>query len=359
MLDNIMTKKIIKDNEAKTLQRTRLKDIANLAGVSHTTVAHVLLKSAGKNARVSIETANRVRTIAEELGYKPDPIARQLRGKSSKTIAVLIGSGASPINHQRLEEIERLINVKGYHLVIGHPNIEPHQIAEYVDDFIGRGVDGIISYITKHTALPEIIRHQKNVVYVYKPPFAESSYVDIDEAYGTHQLVDHIISRGYKKIGLALPDTAAYGQRERIRGYKEALIDNNIKAEQHLIWTPQYPVSPDPHFLNPEIADKAIDDLIIKSRVDAIIAATDYWAAQIIKSLKSRGFRVPNDVAVASYDNLDIARLIEPELTTLDPQNNVIAESIVNMLLNIIEHPNEDRQKQVTIKPKLIVRNST
>ncbi len=138
--------------------------------------------------------------------------------------------------------------------------------------------------------------------------------------------------------------------------YLEAIGTNGQPADPSLIWTAQTEmVTP-----TTEVTADAIDNLVDKQHVDAIVAPNDVWAARLIQGLKARGHRVPEDVAVTGYDNLDLATAIDPPLTTIDQQHDRYAAAALDMLIAIAsgvpQLPPEART--VVVPPKLVVRGS-
>ncbi len=135
------------------------------------------------------------------------------------------------------------------------------------------------------------------------------------------------------------------------------------KVEESLIWVGDKELSPYPFDrfdLTNEQADRIVHDLVDRQKADGIIAVTDEWAAQIIRAIKRRKLRVPEDVRVFGYGNYRISTLLDPEITTLDPQNKVFAKAAIEMLTEMIENPSAHRRSQIAnVKPKLIVRQST
>jgi len=142
----------------------------------------------------------------------------------------------------------------------------------------------------------------------------------------------------------------------RRAGYAAELAARGHRVEESLIWSAEAAGGlPDPATL-----DRAIDELIGSQQSDAIIAADDVWAVRLIQRLKARGYRVPDDVAVVGYDNLDLATVIEPALTTVDQQHVLYAEAAIDLLVKVTnDEPVAPVDRVRTIRPQLIVREST
>lgn len=339
----------------------RQSDIAREAGVSQATVSLVLdSKNAGK--RVGEETRQRVEQVARTLGYQPNTAARQLRGSRSGLIGVLVGSGAAPVIFDRISALERAALSRGYRTLIGQFDQELERASQYVNDFIARRVDGVICMTHEHRnhpgALTEIMSRIRNVVYLRQPALDKAHYIHIDAADCVHQAVAHFLSTGRKRIGMVILDNYFQANIHRYQGYLDAMRQNNLAVDKGLIWIGDDSLMPTPHEITNAKADEIVVALVGRHKADAILAINDDWAAQLIKAIRRRGLSVPGDVAVIGQGNFKIASFFDPEITTLDPQNGVFAEAAINLLAELIEKGDADAQDSITIKPKLIIRQS-
>lgn len=348
---------------ARSQNTVRMVDVAKEAGVSLTTVGQVLLGTGGKNVRVAKKTAERVRKVAVELNYHPNPVARQLAGMKSKIIGILVDPSVAPGTLKRLAEMEDALHDRGYRLMIGHPMNDEDKTSNYVEDFLARGIEGAIclvhGYPGKALSIAKIVNRLKHVVFIMKPAVEDAYYVTIDEVEGSRQIVRYLHEKGRKRIGIAISDTVWPGMRNIRAGYFKELHAQNLSIDDGLTWVGGDMVRPDPQHISPEISDLIVTRLVIENKADAIIAANDFWAARIINSLQKKGFNVPKDVAVVGRDNLEIATYIEPNITSLDSQHKLAALSAVNMLVELIEKNVIPASRRcINIKPTLIERDS-
>jgi DNA-binding LacI/PurR family transcriptional regulator len=347
----------------QTLKRVRLIDVAKKAGVSVTTVGYVLAGSGGSNVSVGAETAERVRKVAEGLNYQPNLVARQLTGKPSNLIAVMFDPDVSPTNINLFLELERQAQKYGYKLLVGNPTHDVQQITSYVDELLSRSVDGLICF--KHNlpndpeGIPQYTARIKHAVFIRRPAFGNAPYVEVDETAGTQVLMDHLRAQGRRRPAIAISDLRWAGVRERERAFREYWRACKFEGEP-LVWIAGERVKGDPQRLTSDAADDAIKDMVLAQQADAIICQTDYWAATLIRQLKRHNIAVPDRVAVVGYDNLDIAPLIDPALTTLDPQVPKIAEAAMQILIESINGKTDpDIRRSMVVRPRLIVRESS
>lgn len=341
--------------------QTRLIDIAAKAGVSKVTVAKVLHKTGGNNTRVSEKTAEKIRRIAAELNYIPNNVARQLSGKKNNIIGVVIDSFAPQTHFARLSLMERCAAEKGFKLMVGQSHNNAKHNLTYARDFAAYRLDGVIcmAHLYPHDEESLLIEQKFDsllkTVFIGKPLSENKNlhYVHADVKDGMRQAVSYLLKQGCRNIGSLLLK-GLYEDRamnERERSIREAFASNNMLSEKAIV---RRVLLSEP--LSPETIQPHLEYLAITEKVDAVIAANDIMAAMIIRCLNRMGMHVPGDVKVIGYDNLDIASLMMPSISTFDQNNHLIAKASVDMLSDMI-HGIKSR-KNVTVKPSLIARES-
>lgn len=339
----------------------RQKDIAAKAGVSQAAVS-LVLSGHPLNSRVKQETRDRIERVARELQYMPNIAAQQLRGMKSGLVGVLISNKTPPVYFNRLAALERAALERKYRILVGQIGSDLDHIRQYVNDFVSRGVDGVVcmSHESKEIpgAVPEMLSQIENVVYLRRPTDRNASFVHIDAADCIRQAIDYLLSTGRKRIGMVILDEALQANRDRRQGYCESMQTHALPLEEGLIWADDGSRLVLPHEPTIGEADLVIEQLVLQSKADSIIAINDDWAAQLIKALRRRGLSVPEDVAIVGQGDFKIASFFDPEITTLDPQNEIFAESMMDLLVEMIENGKSSRQHSITVKPKLIVRQS-
>lgn len=344
-------------------KRTRMIDIAREAGVSVATVGHVLGGSGGKNVRVGPATQAKVQEIAKELNYRPNQSAQQLAGKKSNVIAVAYDPQSSPFIQRIFAEMEGFASSLGYRLLVGNPTFEKDKMADFIDELMARGVDGMLCLHHGHREpefFPTHALRLGNVVFLGKPPISGASYVTWDDTDGTRRLVRHLFENGRKRPALLIADEVWRGTRQRKEGYLSELQAAGISSRDALVWVGGDRVRPDPQMIDDAMADAILDEVVLAGKADSLLCQTDYWAAVLVRRLKARGLRVPEDVAVVSYDNFEFAEFLDPQLTTLDPQASKIAKAAVNMLHDMIMgKADKDLQQSIVVQPRLAVRKSS
>ena len=344
----------------------RVVDIAREAGVSRVAAARVLLGSGGDHVRVSKATAETIRRIAKKLKYRPNIPARQLAGKRSHLIATIIDSYAPKLAYDLLADMERQAARKGYRFMVGQSHGELDHIREYASDFAARGVDGVVcishNYPENEHEIADMFARLENVVFVGKPASQDQDlcYVDTDIASGISQAVEHLFNKGRRRIGITLLDSEFVAIRERKRGYLEAHRRLGLPVKQERI----YLLDAGKPGVDEKQTETAVRELV-GQKVEAILAQNDIGAICVIRSCRRLGCRVPEDIAVVGFDNIQIdnipiTSLFEPGITTVDQNLAEVSQRAMEMLINLIEGkdlPVQDRH--VVVKPSLVVRAST
>lgn len=338
----------------------RLIDVAKRAKVSRSSVAQVLLSTGGKNVRVGKATSERIRRAAKEMNYHPNTIARQLKGMRSNVIGVIIDSYAPKIAFDRLSEMERQAARQGYRFMVGQSHGEIDRLESYAQDFASRGIDGVIcishEYPRQARRVENIFAAFDNVVFIGKPVIENEgvSFVTVDIADGIFQGCEYLIKNSRKNIGLLLWSSGSSAMEERLSGYLRAMRTSEVNVNENLI---RYMGMPDEFGI--DYIHPFVQELVNDHDADAVVAVNDRVALMTIRCLERMGLRMPQDVAVIGFDNIELAELCKPALTTVDQQSKELSQRAVRMLVEMIEGDEllpEDRQK--IIKPQLVVRQS-
>ncbi len=337
--------------------KVRLADIATEAGVSRAVVGKVLLGS-GANIRVSPEKSKLILDIAKRLNYRPNQIARQLGGKSSQLIGVLTGASVSQGRLKTLLAVEAEARRRGYRILIGQISDTVVDVSRYLDEFESYNVDGVL-YLDTREDISERLTHFPRAVSSLHLKGQDICYVELDRAQGSKLAVDHLLSRGRKKIGMvtgAKSTNVIRVEGEKERGFFQALASHGIKCGEEMIYR-----LPTDSPKSAEAVLPAVDYLVGKMKCDAIIAVRDMLAVYIRKGLRRRDLRVPEDVALIGFDNLDLSIATDPELTAVDHCHELRAKTMLD-LLSRMKNDEEfigGEAAGISISPALVVRQST
>lgn len=339
--------------------RIRLVDVASAAGVSRATVAKVLLGSGGDSVRVGEKTCERVRGIAGNMGYTPNRAARQLKGVSSQTLGVILDTENTPVMTERLFALETESSRRGYRLLIGRTHHQAAEITAFLNEFEGRGIEGLICLFDQTRGFDDNVRGafggSSNVVFHGRQLCGNACAVQVDTADAIRQLVNHLLERGHSRIGMGLEHMEDRLMAVRKSAFEATMHARGESVNPQCIWNAEKPTFDPPA----DMIDAAIDQLVGRQGVNAIIASDDMWAVRFIQRLKARGLKIPEDVAVTGYDNLTLGTVIDPPLTTIDQQHAEYAKAALDLLTRSISGTIEENQYVRTIPPRLVVRQSS
>jgi len=344
--------------------------VAARLGLSTATVSLVL---SGRSERygISKSTVDRVKAEVERMDYRPNVAARQLLGKRSGAVGVLINTKAMA-DPRLIQKMEMLAAERDIRFIVGHAVSTSERVKDYLDDFCARGVDGLIAIFHNHPDYRETVARElsrfEHVVYYERPSGAsvdstvfDACYVQPDFCEAGRLAVQHLIERGHRRVALVL-DTMVfpYGEAWR-RGYENALLAAGQPVEDRLMWVMDQRLSvpwTDP--FTAERALRAVDEMVIEGGADGVVTCRDSHASRIMAALRQRGRRVPDDVAVVGCGDLEIGTMIEPQLTTVDLGVDELAGATVGLLFELIDRGSvPEERRAVVVRPELIVRSST
>ncbi len=330
------------------LRQASIKDIAHLAGVSHSTVSRALRGSPLVNA----ETAARIRKIAEEAGYRTSAAARSLVRGRTDTIGVAVTNIADPFVAGVVSGIEDAAEERGYSVFLANSNAEPEREVRVVRAFEERRVDGIIVTSSRVGALyvPLLERMCVPVVLLnnqHPGEFAHS--VMIDNVQASLEVARHLVGLGHRRIAY-LGDRFGYqSDTERLAGYRQALEEAGIELAPELVVHGNG---------KPEGGEEAMARLLeLDVRPTAVFCYNDMSALGAMRQVRAQGLRIPDDLSVAGFDDLYISQYLEPPLTTVRQPMREMGRMAMETLLNIFS--GSDSNVDLRVPGELIVRGST
>lgn len=330
--------------------KVTIKDVAREANVSIATVSRVIN---GKD-KVKKETKLKIEKAIEALNFRPDQAARTMIMKETKTIGLLIPVLANEYWAELSEIIQDALWEKGYTLIIGSDNMNADKQKAFLNVFDERKVDGIIMGHIPTRESEEYIENLKKegTPIVSLLPF--SSDIDCvagDNFQGAMTAVQHLVKLGHSKIAYI---GAASTSFEREMGYRNALLMNKYQIDESLIITTDEMVRNFSQY-GYESAKRIIKE---KRKYTAVFCANDLMAIGAIKAFSEFGLKIPEHVAVVGVDNISMAGLYQPSLTTIEQPIKEMGKAAVELLLQLKNNNSQSTGKKITFPMKLIVRES-
>jgi DNA-binding LacI/PurR family transcriptional regulator len=332
----------------RVLHQPSIKDIAKLARVSHPTVSRALQYSPLVNAK----TAEKIRKIAEESGYRASAVARGLVTRQTRTIGLVVTTVADPFTSEVVSGIEQTANDHGYSVFLADSNADPEREKRVVQSFAERRVDGIIVTSSRVGALylPMLSQMRVPIILVNdQHPGAFVHSVMICNLEGAQAVATHLAGLGHRRIAYLGDEFGYQSDAERFAGYRAALDAARIR------FAPELVVHGDG---KPEAAMRAMDTLLaLRNPPTAVCCYNDMSALGAMRSIRLHGLRVPEDISVAGFDDLFIAAYTQPPLTTVRQPMRRMGQLAMEHLLMLIS--GEESAVKIKVQSELIVREST
>ncbi|MCG7387184.1 MULTISPECIES: HTH-type transcriptional repressor PurR [Pantoea] len=327
-----------------------IKDVAKRAGVSTTTVSHVI----NKTRFVAEETRNAVWQAIQELHYSPSAVARSLKVNHTKTLGLLATSSEAPYFAEIIEAVEHHCFERGYTLILGNAHNDLQKQRAYLSMMAQKRVDGLLVMCSEYPDdLLKMLEENRNIPMVvmdWGESRADFTDTVLDNAFqGGYLAGRYLIERGHRDIG-AIP-----GQLERNTGGGRHAGFLKALQEAGIVVRPEWIVQGD---FEPESGYQAMQQILQqKQRPTAIFCGGDIMAMGAICAADEMGLRVPQDISVIGYDNVRNARYFTPALTTVHQPKAQLGEKALEMLLDRITSKREESQT-IEVHPTLIERRS-
>jgi LacI family transcriptional regulator len=328
------------------------KDIAQKVGVSTALVSYVLNNL--KEGRISKVIAQKIRETAKELNYRTNQIAKSLKLNKTFTIGLIVADISNPFFSSLARIIEDEADKKNYTVIFGSSDENAQKSWKLINALLDRQVDGFIIAPAENTEsnLTYLKDHDIPFVLIDRYfPDLKTNWVALDNYKAAYSAVQHLIDGGSKRPGMVTFDTTLYNLNERKRGYLDALQENKITFKKD--WCKEI------FFEDIKTGvEKAVNDLLsLFQPVDSLLFASNILAVNGLKYIHAMDIRVPDDLAIVSFDQMDASDLFYAPLTYLKQPIQEMGEVATKMLLENIEK--EKEIQQINLEATLVIRKST
>lgn len=328
------------------MPKVGIMDVASRAGVSVTTVSFVL---SGRRP-VAHATRDRVLRVIEELGYRPDETARSLRTGRTMLVALIVPDLTNPFYPMVARGLEDRLVPAGYHTVVCNSDGRREDEVSFLAQLASRRVDGVV--------IDPFGVHREDLLAYRDVPIVQlgsrldtetGDIVNLDEAAGAAAAVRHLLSAGHRRIGYAGGPVGVGPADLREQGFRRALREGGVRLDEALVTRVEFTRG------GGRAAGRAL--LEGAERPSAVVCANDLIAIGVLDEARARGLRVPGDLAVTGYDDIDAASLVIPALTTIVNPARDIGRVAGELLLSRLSG-NDGPVRQVTLGTLLVHRES-
>jgi len=327
-----------------------MKDVAKRAGVSISTVSHVL-----NNTRfVSEALRSKVEHAIEGLAYQPNPLGRGLRKGKSFTIALVLPDHGNPFFVQAARGAQELVRQQNYSLITCNTDEELDQEAFYISSLLQRKVDGFIIAPTQGGSgnLQPLVETQTPFVVIdrYVDGIPADQVVS-DNRTGGYQATEHLIQLGHKRIGLLVGIPLLTPIIDRTEGYRQALQANGMEVDENLLSEGCSQI---------EEGYLAMESLLAINGLTAVFSTNNMMSLGVLRCLKDKRIRCPEEISLVGFDDAEWATSISPSLTVVAQQPYEMGFIAAELLFAAIESKNDKaKPRTIRLETSLISREST
>lgn len=333
------------------MKHVTIKDIANHLTLSVSTVSRALTDD--KNIRR--ETKEKVLAAAKALGYRPNPVATNLKYGRTNTVGVIVPEMVTPFASQVIEGIQKVLYAKGLKVIIAQSDENPQREKENLQLMESFMVDGIIICLCHHAenrALYTRLQEEGIPMIFFDriPEDKDASKVIVDDYAKSFFMMEHLIRSGRRCIAHLQAPSYIYNSVERFRGYKDALSKFRIPYDDSLVIKTGMTI---------DDGRRAAEQLIrANTSFDALFAFTDTLAIGAMNYLREQGISIPEEVSVASFSGTILSTIVYPQLTTVEQPLEEMGEAAARLMLEKINDPSA-ANRTIVLDAKIRVRGST
>jgi LacI family transcriptional regulator len=331
--------------------RITMSDVARRAGVSLMTVSRVI----NNKEDVKAETRQRVLEIIEDLDFRPSAIARSLATRKTRTIGLVIPDVTNPFFADITRGVEHLAYTEGYHVFLCNAEEDPQRELAVIESLEEKRVDGLILCSSRldDEILASLLARLPAVVLINRHLAGDTEdrfdAVSLDDEFGGRLITQHLIDGSHRQIGFLAGPTFSYSGQERLKGYRAAM---NAAG---LVIQPGWVANCSPTVTGGY--QLTLDLLARHPQLTALFCYNDLVALGALQAGASINRKVPQDLAIAGYDDIPLAAIVSPPLTTCRVQRHELGVEAVKALIDRIKGC-QDGCHEILMKPELIIRQS-
>ncbi len=333
-------------------KKVSLKDIAQQVGASIALVSYVL-NSKEKESRVGKEMAAKIKKVAKELNYQPNQIAKSLKSGKTYTIGLIVADISNPFFATLARIIEDEAKRNNYTVIFGSSDEKADKAWDLISVLINRQVDGFIIAPSEDAEKQVLYLKKLNIPFVLIDryfPEIPTPYIAIDNYQAAYDAVVHLIKTGHNRIGMIAYKTKLFHMQERMRGYREALQDHGLSGMNRLKEARHNQVKED--------VETLLDEMLASElSMDALFFATNTLAITGLKYINFRHLKVPEDLAIVSFDEGEAFDFYYCPLTYVRQPVAELGKGAVQLLLEMIADKTHS-VRPVCLDAELIVRQS-
>ncbi|WP_090138852.1 ribose operon transcriptional repressor RbsR [Kosakonia oryziphila] len=326
-----------------------MKDVARVAGVSTSTVSHVI----NKDRFVSDAVRDKVEAAIKTLNYAPSALARSLKINQTRTIGMLITASSNPFYSELVRGVERSCFERGYSLVLCNTEGDEQRMNSNLETLMQKRVDGLLLLCTEtHQPSQEIMQRYPSIPTVmmdWAPFNGDSDLIQDNSLLGGDMATQYLINKGFTRIACITGPLDKTPARLRLEGYREAMTRAGLTIREG------DEIESNFEFGGGFEAMQAL--LAMNERPQAVFIGNDAMAVGAYQALYQSGLKIPQDMAIVGYDDIELARYMTPPLSTIHQPKDELGELAIDVLIHRIAEPGLQQQR-LQLTPILMERGS-
>lgn len=336
--------------QEKNKKNVTLKDIAKEVGVSSMAVS----KALNGTGSISPEITEKIKRVAKKMNYTPNYMARSLKTNQTKTIGVVAADSSQAFLANVIRGIEAQAREEGYSIILCNSLLERENEKESIRVLLGKRVDGLIlaaSMLTDAADMEYIRSLGVPVMFLVRRNESDGcNFVINDNFQGSYDMMKYLIESGSKNFHFINLNPYAPSGKDRQRGYESALLDSGLAFSAENV----YHVRPDVDEAKACMA-RILDE---GEKVETVFCGCDVIGIGVMEAVLDRGFKIPADVRVAAYDDIDFAAYLRVPLTTVSQPKYSMGRKGARLLIDLIQNKRKGLV-QIVLKSELKIRQST
>jgi LacI family transcriptional regulator/LacI family repressor for deo operon, udp, cdd, tsx, nupC, and nupG len=313
-----------------------IQDIAQVAGVSHTTVSRALRNS----PLISQEVREQIQELAREMGYIPNAVAQSLRGSHTNTIGLVVTTIADPFVGRVVRGIEEVAQKYNLSIFLSESKNDPEREINVIEMFHRRRVDGLIVAAARLDANYEkrIARVNVPTVLINQQTETELALlhtVSVDDYSGARMAVQHLIDLGHRKIGYLGAGNRPRSNRVRLTAYRDALVSAGLPYDESIVKI----APPERKFHSDDVSDgQSMLRAVLPENISAVFCYNDMLAIGAMMACRSAGVAIPSQLSIVGFDDIELAQFVTPSLTTVHQPKLRLGQLAISMLMDLLEN---------------------
>lgn len=336
-----------------TKKKTTIKDIASVLNISPAAVS----KALHNDSRISDKTKEAVKQVAKDLNYQPNHLASALRKGKSNLVGVIVPRTNSNFFSSVIQNIEEVLNKKGYNIIITQSNESYVKECNNIDALLFTQVDGIIASMANETTNLDYYEKIKSkgiplILFDRGENDLNVDYIGINDYDSSHMIVEHLLNQGCKRIAHIGGYRRTRIFNNRIRGYVDAIKKHDLPLDDTLLIESSLTIE--------DGREKMQQLLNLKNRPDAVYVAGDYAALGALQVLKENNINIPNEIALVGFGNEPFTSMVTPSITSINQHSAEIGKQAALTFLERVKKPGiKQTLNKFILNAELIIRDSS